>query len=83
MAFETETTWFNPTDVDVTFKLLDDVGAFVDVKIPSKSEMKIPTKFDLAVREDRDGTILGLAPQLVKGGKPIEQPTPKKPEKAS
>jgi hypothetical protein len=79
MAFTEETTWFNPLDVPVRMRLLDDGGKFVEVEIAPGAEQRIPSSYDRAIREDREGVILGLGPALVKGGKPAPAPasTPK------
>lgn len=81
MAFESnETLWFNPTDAAVKFSVFDmedGKGVFKAVEIAPKAEVKIPSRFDRAIQHDVGGVVIGLAPQLVKGGKPAEPQTPK------
>lgn len=83
-TFQTEmTTWYNPTEVPVRFRLFVAQGAgrqaadIRDVEVAPKGEVQIPAAFDDAIKSDIGAVPAGLAPQLVKGGKPAEPQTPK------
>lgn len=67
------TTWKNPTDKIVKVVIFVSPGQVAEYVIKPKGEASIPSQFDHAIHQLRDGIIVGgLAPQLVREGKPAE-----------
>jgi hypothetical protein len=59
------TTWRNPTPHEMRIDIHDRPGRRKRYTIPAGAEIKIPSEYDRAIHDVRDGWIVGgLAPQL-------------------
>ena len=62
-------TWENPTKDTVRFAVLVEAGRHEKIEIPPGGKKDLPTSWDKAIHDVRNGIIMGgLAPQLRKVG---------------
>jgi len=83
------TTWKNPTDKPVKIKLFVSPGQHQTYEVPPNGSASIPSQFNNAIHQCRNGQVVGgAAPQLVREGQtetlhPTLEPATAKPTEAA